>query len=534
MAITVRCSTLKSIRIDVALICCAAAAATVVSPAGYGHAFGQRYDLPLPFALYLIGAGAAVLLSFIVIALLLRTDTRAKRYPTLDLTRLRGLRWITKSGIVSIVRCASVGLYVLVLVSGFYGNESPFKNLAPTFVWVIWWVGIVFIVALIGNVWRLLNPWLVIIDWTERGYRHLTKRNLYVNLRLPANTGVWPAVILFLGFAWMELVWSHSDHPSSLATVIVIYSAFTWLGMILFGREQWLRRGEVFSVVFGLLSRFSLTEVRVVNTQVCQGCPPDIRPAIQEDCVNCYDGFARAGASVRQLNLRPWAVGLLIQKPIHVSMMIFTLMLLSTVSFDGILETPLWQGIVEWILSAPFLRSLLLSVRTIGVDLSTFIKSVALIVVPILFLMVYLFFCRLMSLAASRQSNTLVIARLFAFSLVPIALAYHFAHYLSYLLLAGQMIIPLSSDPLGLGWNLFGTNPYRLRIDVVSARMVWYTAVTAIVLGHIIAVYLAHVTALKWFKSPRVAFYSQIPMLVLMVGYTVISLWILSQPVVES
>ena len=84
-------------------------------------------------------------------------------------------------------------------------------------------------------------------------------------------------------------------------------------------------------------------------------------------------------------------------------------------------------------------------------------------------------------------------ARSFALTLVPIAIGYHLAHYLTFLLIQGQYIIPLVSDPFGFGWNLFGTAGYRVDIAVVGARFAWYAAVAAIVIGHIAAVYLAHV-----------------------------------------
>jgi hypothetical protein len=68
----------------------------------------------------------------------------------------------------------------------------------------------------------------------------------------------------------------------------------------------------------------------------------------------------------------------------------------------------------------------------------------------------------------------------------------------------------------------------------VGARAVWYTAVGAIVLGHVLAVYVAHVVALREFPTRRAALRSQLPMLVLMLGYTVASLWIIAQPIVET
>jgi len=110
--------------------------------------------------------------------------------------------------------------------------------------------------------------------------------------------------------------------------------------------------------------------------------------------------------------------------------------------------------------------------------------------------------------------------------------AYHLSHYFSLLLTAGQFIIPLASDPFGWGWNLFGTAGYKVNLALVSPYVFWYGAVTIIVVGHVIAVYLAHMAALRLFGSRRGALVSQVPMLLLMVAYTSLSLWILAQPIV--
>ncbi len=118
-------------------------------------------------------------------------------------------------------------------------------------------------------------------------------------------------------------------------------------------------------------------------------------------------------------------------------------------------------------------------------------------------------------------------------SLVPIAIADHLAHYFLFLLQTGQLIIPLVSNPFGLGWDLFGTAAYQTTIGIMNARSGWYLALIAIVPGHIFAVYVAHVMALRLYGTSGAALWSQVPMVVLMVGYTVTSLWILSQPVVR-
>ena len=99
--------------------------------------------------------------------------------------------------------------------------------------------------------------------------------------------------------------------------------------------------------------------------------------------------------------------------------------------------------------------------------------------------------------------------------------------------ITGQAIIPLLSDPFGSGWDLLGTGDYVVNIRVVNAKFVWFLSVAAIVLGHIASVYIAHVISLRRAKDRASALRGQYPMLVLMVGYTITSLWIIAQPIVE-
>ena len=94
-------------------------------------------------------------------------------------------------------------------------------------------------------------------------------------------------------------------------------------------------------------------------------------------------------------------------------------------------------------------------------------------------------------------------------------------------------MIPLSSDPLGFGWDLFGSADYKLNIAIIGARFAWITAVISIVVGHIIAVYIGHVVAINKLGSRKTAIRSQIPMLGLMIIYTICSLWILAQPLTQ-
>jgi hypothetical protein len=506
--------------------------------AAFAHGFAQRYDLPVPLNLYLAGAATAVALSFVVIAFFLRGNRSVAGYPTFDLLSTLPGKLIASPPVTGGLRLASVAFLLLVILAGFLGDQNPFKNIAPTAIWVIWWVGFAYISGLVGNLWAVVNPWSALFGWIEWLWRLVPLAgNFGLGLRWPSWLGRWPAVVLFAWFVWAELIWPESDTPASLAQATLNYSIITWLGMFMFGRQTWLHNGEAFTVVFGYLARFSITEIGVGTTDHCAECSNRECNGVTA-CVNCLACFDAAERRDRNLNLRLPAVGLLGNGPISVSSMVFVLIMLSSVTFDGLLATSVWADVSEWMIYSQSMRPLLVALQDVTGNAIAAVGTIALVVFLVLFQALYLVFSFLMyacTPAAARQDVTVMhIARLFVLSLVPIALAYHLAHYLSYLALVGQYIIPLASDPFGFGWNLFGTSLYMVDISVVNARFIWYTSVVAIVTGHIVAVWLAHVMALRTFKDNRAALFSQIPMLALMVAYTMLSLWILAQPVVET
>ncbi len=494
------------------------------APPAAAHGFGQRYDLPVPLSLYLGGAAAAVLFSFLLLGVFLRGAQGAHRYPRINLLRWAPFRLITHPAVLVGVKAASVSVFALFLAVGLFGNQHPLRNLAPTLVWVIWWVGLSYVSALAGNLWAVINPWRAVFECAENLHGRLRAgRELSLHLPYPRALGVWPGVFLFFVFAWVELVFPGRAVPKDLAALAIGYSLLTWSGMYLFGRERWLQRGEAFSLAFGLLSRFAPTERRVTRRALCESCDLDCRAGAE--CVDCPACFARAAEADRELNLRPFAVGLLRADRASLSMMGFILLMLSTVTFDGIMATPAWawlEDILFNLLPGPG-AARLIAAQTMG-----------LIAFPVLFLAVYLVVIRCVVLVSGAGRSVGALAPIFAFTLVPIAIAYHLAHYLSFLVIQGQLIIPLASDPFGVGWNLFGTAGYRTNIGAVGARFAWLTAVIAIVAGHIIAVYLAHVLAMVALGGGARALRSQYPVTALMVGYTMVSLWILAQPIVES
>src|SRR3712207_1203381 len=235
------------------------AAALAGAPPALAHGFGQRYDLPVPLWLYLYGSAGAVLLSFAVFALFVGGRGAGRGYPRMNLLRFGLFRaTLASRAFVSGLQVFSVALFGLVILAGLLGNQTPTLNLAPTMVWVIFWVGFSLFVALVGNLWALVNPLKILFEWADGLARRLgVEEGLEGDAPYPASWGVWPALALFFVFVWVELVFPGSATPRNVAFLMLLYSSVTWAGMSLFGKETWLRNGETFSVFFGILARFA-------------------------------------------------------------------------------------------------------------------------------------------------------------------------------------------------------------------------------------------------------------------------------------
>lgn len=496
----------------------------ILARPAFAHGFGQRYDLPVPLWLYLYGAASAVLLSFVVFGFFIGERDVSGGYPRSNLLRFGFIRaTLANQAFVFGLRVISVALFALIILTGLFGNQTPALNFAPTMVWVIWWVGMSLVIALIGNVWALANPFEIVFDWADRLVQRLgVEEGLEPDIAYPVRWDVWPALALFFAFAWVELIFWGSATPCNIAFLALLYSSVTWAGMSFFGKETWLRRGEAFSVFFGILARFAPTEVRVTSGVACGECGICMVES-EDECVNCYWCFGHASPEHREVNLRPPAVGLLHSEGISVAGVAFVVFMLASVTYDGLLATPFWVSLIF---------SLQSIAGSYGALSSLFYGTLGLAAVPLVFFTLYAGFVKLCQLLGG-GAGFWRLAGAFAFSLVPIALAYQAAHYFTLLLTDGQNIIYLVSDPFGWGWNLFGTSGYEPNPSIVGAAFVWYSQVALIVAGHVIAVFLAHTVALREASSPKLVIRSQIPMVVLMVLYTVTSLWILSQPLVE-
>ncbi len=460
-------------------------AAALVSPALAGaHGVVGRSDLPIPEWLFGWAAAAVLAVSFVALAVLwpdpkLQEDSWRPK--------LAGLgRALTSAPAQFVFGAVGVFLFFLTLYAALFGVETATANWAPTFVYVIFWVGLVAVSVVFGDVFRALNPWRAIgraVAWIAA---RIAGGSLPDALPYPEKLGRWPAVVGLAGFAWLELVLSTGNDPRTLGIAIIVYSAATFVGMALYGVEAWTRHGEAFSVYFNLFSRISPGEVR--GREI---------------------GFRRPLSGLPGLDVVPGTIA-------------FIAVMIGSTTFDGAAESPLWADV------APELSDFF---QTIGFSPERALELAFTLGLVLAILLVRGFYEMGIRGAKSVGGGftSKELGRSFAHTLVPIAFAYVAAHYLTLLLYQGQAAWFLASDPLGKGSDLLGTADRAIDYGVIGATNSWYFQVGFVVLGHVAGLILAHDHALALYSKARLAVRSQYWMLAVMVGFTTLALWLLAQ-----
>ena len=454
----------------------AGASAAAICADAIAHAGERGFVLLLPTGLYIAGGAAAVALSFALMAF-----TPSRTFISLAAWNRTLAHLPRESGISASAVILALG--ALLVVAGLAGSRDPLDNPLPLAVWALWWVGLTFVVALAGNLWATLNPWRAL-------YRLATA---FVRVRpraYPDALGYWPAVLLLLAFAWFELVYPAPQDPEKLAIAVLAYSAITLAGMLVYGQEPWLERAEAFSVFFRMVSWLS----------------PLQSAAARE---------VRLGIPCRSLI----AVG-----RVPASGIAFVLVALASVSFDGLSRTFWWIALAgENPLEYPG-RSSMLMFNTFGLLATALVLGTA-----------YAVAVRLGSALADDGRRAGPDYGDYIVAIVPIAFGYHFAHYVPAFLVDVQHAARALADPFSLGWNLLGLRDLQVKTSFLthhaSVHLLWNVQVAGIVIAHVLAVFIAHLLALRRHARPGAAMLSQVPMTALMIGYTVFGLWLLSTPV---
>jgi hypothetical protein len=461
---------------------CAAAAAILLlasaEPAS-AHGLVERADLPLPGGMFFGGAVVVLALSFLALAALWRQPLLQQPHGRRVLPRAG--RALT-SPVVDVV-CGAVGIALLALVlwSAFWGTWPAQRNFAAVFVFVVFWVGLVPASVLFGDVYRLFNPWRAIgraFGWTVA---KVTGVDESAALRYPEGLGYWPAAAGLLAFGWLEL--AHSYTATDIGIAVVAYSAVQFVGMSLYGAESWTRRADAFAVYFELLARLS--------------------------------PWRRDG---RELWLRRPLSGLATW-PIQAGSVGLFAVIIGTVTFDGFSRSPLWQDLSDTLVS--FWSSVGLELQPLELPYATGLVGCVLLVGGFYALGI----AGIRSVSSSYSTGEL--RRLFIHTLGPIALAYAGAHYFTLLAYTGQSVWAVISDPIGRGWDLFGTASSQIDFSVISTNGIWWVQLVLVIGGHACALALAHDRALALFPDSRLAVRSQYWLLGVMVGFTTLALWLL-------
>jgi hypothetical protein len=439
----------------------------------FAHGIVGRADLPIPEEVFGAAAAGVLVISFAALASL---------WSTPKLQDLRERRMFRLPVAVDVV-LGALGVFVLLVTAyaGLAGTENQRDNLAPTMVYVAFWVGVPFASLPLGDVWRLISPWRAI----GRGAGWVARRaggdELPAALTYPERLGRWPAAAGVIGFGICELCWGTAREPAPLAVIMLAYVVVMLVGMSLYGVEAWSRNADPFGVYFGLFASLAPITRR---DGVLYARPPVVGA-----------GRIEGGAGTAAVILAGIGV----------------------TAFDGASEGPLFNDVL------PDLQRFFGDIgfgQERALELGFVVGMFAAIAVVSLIW--------ILAVAGMPRLDRERPGRRLAFSLVPILAAYVVAHYFSLLAYNGQDLWRLASDPLGDGSDLFGGAGATIDYSVVSATAIWYVQVAALVIGHVAALVLAHDRALVIYGSHRDATRSQLVMLVLMVCFTCLGLWLLS------
>ncbi len=454
----------------------------VPTPAS-AHGLSGGRQLPIPEWLFGWAAAIVLVVSFVGLSVLW---TRPRLEALANGRSVAVPVWLRRIGRV-LLGTLGVALYGTTVWAGLSGTENVQANLAPTMVFVAFWVGIPVLSVFFGDVWRALSPWRAIAD-LSRWMTRAAEADLPRPITWPARLGVWPAAAVLLAFGWLELAAGNRDDPALLGLVALLYGAVMLIGTGVFG-TVFLDRADGFGRYFHLASTLSPVYWRDGRL-----------------------GLRVPGSGLAQVTSTPGLPAVV-------------LVLIGTTTFDGLSGGEAWTSNGAL---GPALEDLFVDAGLTVNAAATAADTVGLaLCVALVSTFVLLGISGMRRAARSGPSASELLHR-FAPSFVPIALGYAIAHYIALLAINGQALGFLLSDPRGTGSDYFGTAGWGIDYGVLSPEATWYLQVLALVGGHVLGLIAAHDIALKTFRRPRTAARSQYWMLAVMVAFTSLGLWLLS------
>ncbi|HET7323939.1 MAG TPA: hypothetical protein VFJ06_06385 [Halococcus sp.] len=448
---------------------------SLVAFAGIGSAHQiqtSRFAAPIPLEFLFGGAGVTVAATAVWLG---RTGEASsmrrtwRSHPAIPATLATALRYG--------VRAVFFIGFLVAVFQGLFGPQVAAENFATVFVWAVWFEGVSLVSILIGSPWRILSPWCTLYE----GLTWLESDEIALFGSYPSWLGSWPALFGFVvGIGIFGNLTVIPRSPAATAVIIAGYATVMVVGGVVFG-EEWFRYADALSVLYRLFGR--VAPIRFVEAD--GGYRVALRPP-----------WAGCTRRVRTLSL--------------VSFVIATVY---TVSFDGFTNTPEYQtvlfGLRDALDSGPTTSVLVYAIGLCG------------------FVVAFVAVSEAMSRVAGEGRQWRNVALAFAPTVLPIAAAYEVAH--NYPFVLGSL-----GRLAALAWSMSFSpvEPITL-LSWLSLPVFWGSQVILIIAGHIIAVVAAHTVAVERYETLTRARQAHLPLVALMVGYTVLSLWIISRPVVS-
>ena len=454
---------------------------TFVPASAFAHVSERALILLLPTEFY-IPAGIAVLILTILIAYLTPVSFITSLFLSYKF-KVNIHNYISVKAIEDLkilISCISLLFLITLIIFGYIGSRDPLANPLSLFIWSVWFMVMPVIQIIFGNVWAFLNPWY--------GFGRLFFKNKIL-FKLDQNYSLVFSSVGFLLFSLFMLVDIAPDDPDRLANIVTIYLLVNFIFMKIFGVD-WLKNGECFTSFYRLLSKLSWIWIK-------EG--------------KIYVGFF--GSQLKDINTFP---------PMSV---LFLSIILATLSFDGLNETFLWFKIIN-----------VNPLEFYGRSSVVLENSSGLIFFAILLFLIFSITIFLGHKFINEKVTFKNIIGINSIALLPIALAYHIAHYLTSFLVNIQYSYKVASDPLNNGMDLLNLGDFNVTTSffntIETVKLIWFIQAAAIVIGHVIAVLLAHSICEGYLKTKSSILISQFPISIFMIGYTFLGLWILSTPTV--
>lgn len=433
----------------------------------FAHGIGGAQDLPIPAEYAIAGAGAALAVSFMVLALAWRTPRfntgRSPRLAPAFISSIADSTWFPV-----LVRTLGMAWFLYMGAAAIFGQDLEINPFFGSF-YVLLWVGIVPLSLLFGPAYRALSPVRTINLLVAR----LARTDPEHGLRdYPTRWGYWPAALGLFAFVWFELVYPFSVELGPLRLWVAAYVGIMLIGGAVFG-NRFFTYADPFEVYSTMVARLSI--------------------------------WARDERE-RLIIVSPLAN--LDRTPARAGLLAVVSVLLGSTAFDSFSASTYW----------------LKTTNNLTIDVTLF-NTLALTFFVVAVAVLFIGACMLTGVDSGVRRRDLPVQ--FAHSLVPIVVGYVFAHYLSFLVEYGQQTLIFASDPFSNGANYLGTGDRA--VNYWLSRHPTFLAVTkvlAVVTGHVLAVISSHDRAVRLLPK-RHQLTGQLPLLAVMVGFTVGGLFLL-------